>query len=102
MIPQIPIQNFYYLLCYAWDVSDLQHKVKVDGDNCHSLENLLAMVLLNACDHLLRRGLIREYRYEFAVPAGALMIEQYLCGHLSEASERKAEQFARLTSCQQT
>ena len=31
---------------------------------------------------------------EFAVPAGALMIEQYLCGHLSEASERKAEQFA--------
>lgn len=64
MIPQIPIQNLYYLLCYAWDVSDLQHKVKVDGDNCHSLENLLAMVLLNACDHLLRRGLIREYRYE--------------------------------------
>jgi len=64
MLPQIPIQNLYYLLCYAWDVSDQQHKVKVDGEKCHSLENLLAMVLLNACDHLLRRGLIHEYRYE--------------------------------------
>ena len=27
----------------------------------------------------------------FGVPFGALMMEQYLMGHLSEASERKAE-----------
>ena len=63
MLPQIPIQNLYYLLCYAWNVPDQQNKIKVDGDKCHSLENLLAMVLLNACENLLKRGLVHEYRY---------------------------------------
>lgn len=64
MAPQIPIQNLYYLLCYAWDVPDLLDKVKVDGTRCHSPQNLLAMVLVYACEHLLRRGLVREYRFE--------------------------------------
>lgn len=63
MLPLIPIQNLYYLLCYAWDVTDQQHKVKVDGEQCHSLENLLAQVLVEACKHLLRRGLVQEYRF---------------------------------------
>lgn len=64
MLPQIPIQNLYYLLCYAWDVTDQQHKIKVDGEQCHSLENLLALILIAACEHLLRRGLVHEYRFE--------------------------------------
>jgi 5-methylcytosine-specific restriction endonuclease McrBC regulatory subunit McrC len=64
MQQKIPIENLYYLLCYAWGVSDQLDKVKVDGEKCHSLENLLSMVLLNACDRLLRQGLLREYRFE--------------------------------------
>ncbi len=64
MQQKIPIENLYYLLCYAWGVSDQLDKVKVDGEKCHSLENLLSMVLLNVCDRLLRQGLVREYRYE--------------------------------------
>lgn len=64
MIPKIPIQNLYYLLCYIWDVPDLRDKVNVDGEKCHSLENLLATVLLNICEHLLKRGLEQSYRYE--------------------------------------
>ena len=64
MLPQIPIQNLYYLLCYAWDVTDQQHKVKVDGEQCHSLENLLAQVLVGACKHLLRRGFVHEYMFK--------------------------------------
>lgn len=64
MTPKIPIQNLYYLLCYAWDVTDQMQMVKVDGRQCHSLDNLLANVLANACERLLRRGLIQEYRYE--------------------------------------
>jgi 5-methylcytosine-specific restriction enzyme subunit McrC len=63
MQQKIPIENLYYLLCYAWGVSDQLDKVKVDGEKCHSLENLLSMVLLNACDRLLRQGLLREYRF---------------------------------------
>ena len=64
MQQKIPIENLYYLLCYAWGVSDQLDKVKVDDEKCHSLENLLSMVLLNACDRLLRQGLLRAYRFE--------------------------------------
>lgn len=64
MIPKIPIQNLYYLLCYVWDVPDQRNKVKVDGEKCHSLENLLAIILLNICGHLLKRGLAQSYCYE--------------------------------------
>ena len=64
MIPKIPIQNLYYLLCYIWDVPDLRGKVNVNGEKCHSPENLLATVLLNICEHLLKRGLVQSYRYE--------------------------------------
>ena len=64
MQQKIPIENLYYLLCYAWGVSDQLDKVKVDGEKCHSLENLLSTVLLNACDRLLRQGLLRAYRFE--------------------------------------
>ena len=64
MQQKIPIENLYYLLCYAWGVSDQLDKVKVDGEKCHSLENLLSMVLIHVCDRLLRRGLVREYRFD--------------------------------------
>ena len=64
MQQKIPIENLYYLLCYAWGVSDQLDWVKVDGEKCHSLENLLSMVLIHICDRLLRRGLVREYRFE--------------------------------------
>ncbi len=64
MQQKIPIENLYYLLCYAWGVSDQLDRVKVDGEKCHSLENLLSMVLIHVCDRLLRRGLVREYRFE--------------------------------------
>lgn len=64
MQQKIPIENLYYLLCYAWDVSDQLDRVKVDGEKCHSLENLLSMVLIHVCDRLLRQGLVREYRFE--------------------------------------
>ena len=60
----IPIENLYYLLCYAWDITDQLDKVKVDGEKCHSPQNLLSTVLLNACKRLLHRGLVREYRFE--------------------------------------
>ncbi len=64
MIPKIPIQNLYYLLCYVWDLPDQRNKVKVDGEKCRSLGNLLATILLTVCGHLLKRGLAQSYRYE--------------------------------------
>ena len=64
MIPKIPIQNLYYLLCYVWDVPDQRDKINVEGEKFHSLENLLAIILLNISGHLLKRGLTQSYRYE--------------------------------------
>lgn len=62
MISVIPIQNFYYLLLYAWDVPDMRDKVKVNADLCHSLPNLFVQLLIGATERLLKQGLVQEYR----------------------------------------
>lgn len=58
---QIPIQNIYYILCYAWGMGGLCGKVKVGIEQCDSIANLLVHVLLNATDDLLKRGLTQGY-----------------------------------------
>ena len=58
---QIPIENIYYLLCYAWDKLDEADIVSVDKlDNKNILE-LLSKVLISGMGTLIRRGLDREY-----------------------------------------
>jgi 5-methylcytosine-specific restriction enzyme subunit McrC len=57
----IPIQNIYYLLCYAWDQLAEGEEVDVAADECHTLDELFARVLTNGTQHLLRRGLDRDY-----------------------------------------
>lgn len=57
----IPIQNMYYILCYAWGMSDMCGKVKVSTEDCASISNLLVHVLLNATDELLKRGMNQGY-----------------------------------------
>ena len=57
----IPIENIYYLLCYAWDKLDEADIVSVDKlDNKNILE-LLSRVLISGMGALIRRGLDREY-----------------------------------------
>ena len=58
---QIPIQNIYYILCYAWGMGDMRGKVNVGVERCDSIANLLVHVLLNATDDLLKRGLPQGY-----------------------------------------
>ena len=50
MLRKIPIQNIYYILCYAWDIGELRNKVNVGIENCDTIANLLVHVLLNATD----------------------------------------------------
>ena len=56
MQQKIPIENLYYLLCYAWGVSDQLDWVKVNGEKCHSLENLLSInrVIFSTLKRLMR------------------------------------------------
>jgi 5-methylcytosine-specific restriction enzyme subunit McrC len=57
----IPIQNIYYLLCYAWNKLDERDVVNVSGIDTTNLVDLFAKVLLGGMNHLLKRGLDRGY-----------------------------------------
>jgi len=57
----IPIRNLYYLLLYAWDALDEAEMLTVTSEPETKLLDLLAGVLNRGTDHLLRRGLDRNY-----------------------------------------
>src|SRR5207253_3464761 len=57
----IPIQNIYYLLCYAWDHLEEGAVVDIGGLDSTELADLFAHVLIGGTNHLLRRGLDRGY-----------------------------------------
>lgn len=58
---QIPIQNIYYLLCYAWNKLDESEVVDVNVIDSTELIDLFAKILLNSCSRLLKQGLDRYY-----------------------------------------
>ena len=57
----IPVQNVYFLLCYAWDKLAEREVVDVEGIESTTLVNLFARVLINGVNHLLKRGFDRGY-----------------------------------------
>ena len=61
MSRQIPIQNIYYMLLYAWDRLPEGTSIDVSGVPSPDLPNLLAQVLVDGTRHILRRGLDRGY-----------------------------------------
>ncbi|KQZ87366.1 hypothetical protein ASD64_20025 [Mesorhizobium sp. Root157] len=60
--PQIPIENIYYMFCYAWDRFEQARSTDVGAESSPDLPNLLARVLLAGVRHLMRRGLDRGYQ----------------------------------------
>ncbi|MGD0768039.1 MAG: hypothetical protein ABSB42_07570 [Tepidisphaeraceae bacterium] len=58
---KIPIQNIYFLLCYAWDKLEESKIVDVDAIESTSLVDLFARVLISGANHLLKRGIDRGY-----------------------------------------
>src|SRR5258707_168745 len=61
MTSKIPIENIYYLLCYAWDQLDEASFVDISSLPTTSLPNLFAALLCGALDHLVRRGMEQIY-----------------------------------------
>ncbi len=57
----IPIQNIYYLLCYAWDKLEEKERVKVAGVAGENLVNLFARIFVRGLEQLQRVGLERGY-----------------------------------------
>jgi 5-methylcytosine-specific restriction enzyme subunit McrC len=58
---KIPIENIYYLLCYAWNRLDEAELIDVDIEPKTELVDLFARVLGTGVNHVLRRGLDRGY-----------------------------------------
>ncbi len=57
----IPIQNIYYLLCYAWDKLQEKDVVAVEAIDSNTLGELFARVLINGTNHIIKRGFDRGY-----------------------------------------
>lgn len=70
MAPRIPIQNIYYLLCYAWNQFQEGALVNVEREDSPELADLLARVLINGVHHLQRRGLEQTYQAHEATLVG--------------------------------
>ncbi len=62
----IPIQNIYYLLCYAWDRLEALDERWVDAVPDAPLLGLLAQILLSHSRKLLKQGLLQQYQEEEA------------------------------------
>ena len=60
--PPIPIENIYYLFCYAWNRFEEAQSIPLGGTPSPDLPNLLGRVLLHGTRSLMRRGLDRGYQ----------------------------------------
>lgn len=81
----IPIENIYYLLCYAWKKLDEKDRVAVSAENFKEMLDLLAKVLINSTRILLKRGIDRSYinlTGEFAGIKGKFELTATLKTHL--------------------
>lgn len=58
----IPIQNIYYLLCYAWNRFDVGKKIGSGAEQGAGIYDLFAKVLLHGISTLKKRGLDRGYK----------------------------------------
>ena len=57
----IPVQNIYFLLCYAWANLEQRDSVNIDAVDPHNVSDLYARVLSNGVQRLIKRGLDRSY-----------------------------------------
>lgn len=82
---QIPIENIYYLLCYAWNKLDEKDRVSIDIEDKTELLDLFAKVLINGCKMLIKRGIDKNYVDHISVISGVkgkLEISQTLKSNL--------------------
>ncbi|MGV0831113.1 5-methylcytosine-specific restriction endonuclease system specificity protein McrC [Empedobacter brevis] len=82
---KIPIENIYYLLCYAWNKLDEKERVNVSIDDKTELLDLLAKILISATKMLLKKGIDKNYidhTEELAGVKGKIQVSQTLKSNL--------------------
>lgn len=88
----IPIRNVYALLAYAWDFLELASPTSVGAVDADTPADLLARVLVDGLQKLLRRGPYRAYverAEDLRLPRGAVDVTRTVTGAL-RASGRVA------------
>lgn len=95
----IPIENIYYLLCYAWNKLDAKDRISVAVDDKTELLDLFAKILINATKILLKRGVDRNYvNYTSEIPGikGKLELSQTIKRnlHLKQRTMSNYDEFS--------
>jgi 5-methylcytosine-specific restriction enzyme subunit McrC len=67
----IPIKNLFFILCYSWGRLDEGELVNASVDKIRTPQDLLARVLINGSNRILKDGLDRGY-LEFAEESSSL------------------------------
>ena len=67
----IPIKNLFFILCYAWGRLDDGELVSASVDEVNTPQDLLARILINGSNRILKDGLDRGY-LEFAEESSSL------------------------------
>jgi len=67
----IPIRNLFFILCYAWDRLDEGDLVSASLDEVSTPQDLLARILINGSNRVIKDGLDRGY-LEFSEESSSL------------------------------
>lgn len=87
---QIPIQNIYFLLCYAWNKLEESEIINVNEIDTTELIDLFAKILINCTSKLLKQGLDRNYvehEYVFNGVKGKLNLTSSIKQNLLRANK---------------
>jgi len=79
----IPIKNIFYMLCYAWNVLEISHDIKVGEEDIDDSYNLLARVFTFGISKVIRSGFHRSYvekEEELSTFRGKINIQQSING----------------------
>jgi len=78
----IPIKNLFFILCYSWNRLDEGELVKASVDDVNTPQDLLARILINGSNRVLKDGLDRGY-LEFAEESSSLRGKINFSGSIS-------------------
>lgn len=91
---EIPVENYFYLLSYAWDMLKEKDSLKVDFENCPTLNDLYARILCNGFESLIKRGVkkrYQEYSERTSVLKGKISIKNSLNDLMSSSNKLVCE-----------
>lgn len=58
---EIPVKNYFYLLSYAWNLLTEKDLIKVKLDDCETLDDLFARILISGTSLLVKKGVRKDY-----------------------------------------